>query len=289
LSRRMLDPVLRRGEAYFPGRNRVALFRRSWTPRVAGAAVLLLHGYGEHSGRYERFGAWFGARGFAVHAFDQRGHGRSDGTRCYVRRFTDYLDDLEQMHARVRREHPGLPCYLVGHSMGGLVAAAYARERRPELTGLVLSGVPVRIGDGISPLRVRAVRCLRCVAPRLSFDSGLDPEWLCSDPAVVRAYREDPLVERRITASLAIELIEASERTAAGAGDIRLPGLVLQGSEDLLCPAAKSAAFAQAIPQARFKLYADMRHEIFNEPDGERVFRDLLEWTRDAARAGEGA
>jgi acylglycerol lipase len=251
--------------------------------------MLLIHGYGEHSGRYERFGAWFGSHGFAVHAFDQRGHGRSDGIRCHVRRFAEFLDDVTLLLTRVRAEHPGLPGYLVGHSMGGLVAAAYVRERRPDLSGLVISGVPLRIADTIPPLRVRALRCLRRVAPRLRLDSGIDPDHLCTDPEVVRAYRDDPLVERRLTASLAIEFIDASERTAAGAGDIGLPSLVLHGSEDLLCSAHKSAAFAQAIPQARFKLYAQMRHEIFNEPDCERVYRDVLEWTREVERAGQGA
>ncbi|MDH5306465.1 MAG: lysophospholipase, partial [Myxococcales bacterium] len=211
----MDEVALRRCESYFPGAQGRRLFRRSWAPPAPRAALVLVHGYGEHSGRYERFGAWFGARGFAVHAFDQQGHGRSEGPRFHVRRFEDLLDDLAQLLGWVRREHPDTPQFLVGHSMGGLVAAAYARERRPHLCGFVTSGAALRIGEKIPGLRLRVVRGLRLFLPRLSIDTGLDPENLCSDSEVVRAYREDPLVGSRMTASLAVEFIDASRRTAA--------------------------------------------------------------------------
>ena len=132
---RVETPPARRRSA---ARRAPLLFRRAWLPPSAvGRRSLVVHGYAEHSGRYEELGAWFAARGLAVHAYDQRGHGRSEGARCHVDRFGDYLDDLDRVLARVRDEHPELPCVLVGHSMGGLVVCAYLADRRPAVAAAV--------------------------------------------------------------------------------------------------------------------------------------------------------
>lgn len=257
------------------------LFRRSWLPPEPRRLFVLVHGYGEHSGRYDHVGAWFAARHCAVHAFDQRGHGRSDGVRCHVRRFGDFLDDLEQVLERARAEHPELPCFLVGHSMGGLVVAAYALERRPDLAGVVTVGAALSAGAGFSALRILGFRLLRAVAPRLSLASGLDPQGLSTNPDVVRAYCADPLVQTRMTLSLAVAFFDAARRSAARGAKISLPTLVLHGRDDPICPAWTSEAFAGAVPQGRFRIYDGMRHEIFNELENEAVFQDVLGWMRE--------
>ena len=115
-------------ESHLTGATGHSLFRRAWLARTPERVVVLVHGYAEHSGRYEHVGAHLAERGAAVHAYDQQGHGKSGGTRCHVRRFGDLLDDLEGFVGVVRAEHSGLPVFVVGHSMGGLVVAAYARE-----------------------------------------------------------------------------------------------------------------------------------------------------------------
>ena len=257
------------------------LFRRSWVPPEPRRLFVLVHGYGEHSGRYDHVGAWFAARHCAVHAFDQRGHGRSDGVRCHVRRFGDFLDDLERVLERVRVEHPKLPCFLVGQSMGGLVVATYALERRPDLAGVVTAGAALSVGAGFSALRILGFRLLRAVAPRLSLASGLDPQGLSSNPDVVRAYCADPLVQTRMTLSFAVAFFDAARRSAARGATISLPTLVLHGRDDPICPAWTSEAFAGAVPQGRFRIYDGMRHEIFNEPENEAVFQDVLGWMRE--------
>ena len=292
--------VVRRTESHTPGSHGNTLFRRDWLPEQPERALLVVHGYAEHSGRYEGFGAWFAARGCAVHAYDHPGHGRSSGTRCHVRRFADLLDDLDLALQQVRARHPARSVFLVGHSMGGLTVAAFAADRRPDVAGVVTSGAALSVSEGLSRGRRLAARVLRRIAPRFAFQSRIDANGLSRDPDVVRAYLEDPLVIRTITASLAAELMAAIPRTAARGGDVRVPMLMLHGEADPICPVDGSRAFyAQLdVPGSRLRSYPGLRHEIFNEPERESVFEDLLDWVRGreaalrppaAAAAGGGA
>jgi alpha-beta hydrolase superfamily lysophospholipase len=274
-------PIIRRTESHVAGVHGHTLFRRAWLPERPERVLLVVHGYAEHSGRYESFGAWFAARGCAVHSYDHQGHGRTTGTRCHVRRFADLLDDLERVLGQVRSEHPERPVFLVGHSMGGLTVAAFAADRRPDVAGAVTSG-------------------LRWVVPRLAMPSGLDANGLSRDPDVVRAYLDDPLVFRTITMSLAAELMSAVQRTGGRGGEVRVPMLLLHGQADPICPVDGSRAFhAQLeVPGSRIRSYPGLRHEIFNEPEHESVFEDLLDWIHEresslpaqrAASEGNGA
>jgi alpha-beta hydrolase superfamily lysophospholipase len=275
------QPAVRRTESHFRGRRGHSLLRRAWLTEEPERVLLVVHGYGEHSGRYEGLGSWFAQRGSAVHAFDHQGHGRSEGVRCHVRRFGDFLDDLAVLQERVAAEHPGLPLFLVGHSMGGLIVAAYVCERRPDVAGAVLSGPALALGN-VPRARILATRLLRWVAPRLSLAAGLDPEGLSRDPEVVRAYVEDPYVYDRLTLSLAAELFRAAERTAGRGGEIAIPMLVLHGGADPICDPAGSRAFHAALRSegSGLQIYPKLRHEIFNEPEREAVFGDLLTWLR---------
>jgi alpha-beta hydrolase superfamily lysophospholipase len=242
---------------------------------------LVVHGFGEHCGRYEHLGAWFAARACAVHAYDHIGHGGSSGPRCHVRRFDDYLDDLENVFARVREEHPGVPTFLVGHSMGGLIVAAFLRERDPAVAGAILSGAALALPEGTSRLRLALARVLRVVAPRANLASPVDPAGLCTDPEVVEAYLKDPLVHHdRMTASLAAELLSAIQRTEGRGADVNVPALVLHGALDPMCRVEGSEAFARELREGQLKTYPGMLHEIFNEPGHEAIFQDALEWIR---------
>jgi alpha-beta hydrolase superfamily lysophospholipase len=281
-------PAIRRVETQVAGPRGQSLFRRAWLPPAAERALLVVHGFGEHSGRYEHLGAWFATRSSAVHAYDHIGHGKSSGARCHVRRFDDYLDDLASMVALVRGEHPDLPVFLVGHSMGGLIVAAFLRERDPAVAGAVLSGAALALPEGTSRVRLAVARVLRLVAPRVNLASPVDPAGLCTDPEVVEAYLKDPLVHHdRMTASLAAELLSAIRRTEGRAADVRVPVLVLHGAEDSMCRVEGSEAFARDLREGRFEAYPGMRHEIFNEPGHEAIFEGALEWIR--LRNGTGA
>jgi alpha-beta hydrolase superfamily lysophospholipase len=256
-------------------------------PEGARAAVLIVHGFAEHSGRYEHVGQWLAERGYSVHAYDHRGHGRSAGRRCHVQRFDEYLDDLAIVLEQVRADSPGAPLFLVGHSMGGLVVATFARERSPSVSGIVLSGAALAVPEENS--RIRLARLIRAVLPRLRLSAGLDPAGLCTDPRVVEAYLADPLVERQMTASLAAELLATVERTGPGGADVAVPLLVLHGGDDPICSPAGSEQFAAAAPAARFICYPGLRHEIFNEPNYREVLADMAAFFEDRLTAGRSA
>jgi alpha-beta hydrolase superfamily lysophospholipase len=280
-------PIIRRTESHVAGVHGHTLFRRAWLPERPERVLLVVHGYAEHSGRYEPFGAWFAARGCAVHSYDHQGHGRSTGPRCHVRRFADLLDDLELVLGHVRSEHPERPVFLVGHSMGGLTVAAFAADRRPDVAGAVTSGAALAISEDMSRGRLWASRLLRWIVPRLAMPSGLDANGLSRDPDVVRAYLEDPLVFRTITMALAAELMSAIQRTGDRGGEVRVPMLLLHGEADPICPVDASRSFhAQLdVPESRLRTYPGLRHEVFNEPEHESVFEDLLEWVREREAA----
>jgi alpha-beta hydrolase superfamily lysophospholipase len=273
---------IRRTESHLPGSTGDLLFRRSWLPKTPERIIILVHGYGEHSGRYEHTASDLARAGFEVHAYDQKGHGRSGGTRCHVRRFDHLLDDLEGFVAAVRTERPPLPVAVVGHSMGGLVVAAYASQRNPNVAGVVTSAPALSMPEDLSRARVIAARGLKWLAPRLSIASQLDPEALSRDPEVVHAYLEDPLVQRKITVSLASEMLSAMKRTATAASAVKVPMLLLHGEDDHICPVAGSRNFFEQleVTQRELHTYPGLRHEIFNEPERATVLGDLIGWIR---------
>jgi len=253
--------------------------------------MLFVHGFGEHSGRYEGIARWFAERGRSVHAYDQMGHGLSSGARGHVTRFDDYLDDLEFMLNRISAgdSHP-LPI-LIGHSLGGLIAATLACERSPEISRLVLSGPALDLGADVSRGKIVMARLLRRIAPRLAMDAGLDHDALSRDPDVIRAYREDPQVHGRMSASLAMGMMEHQKTTSVSSCRIEVPVLLLHGEADALCPVASSRAFFEKLApnvasRSKIRTYPELRHEIFNEPEREEVFQDLLNWLK-ATEAGQ--
>jgi alpha-beta hydrolase superfamily lysophospholipase len=279
---------VRRTESRFRGPRGTSLQRRGWLAAEPERVLVVVHGFAEHSGRYDHFGAWFARRGCAVHAYDQQGHGLSQGRRGHFERFEHLLDDLEALLEVVRQEHPGLGVALVGHSMGGLVTAALLRERRPAVLGAVLSGPLLALSSELPRARIWAASALRRLLPRLGVDAGVPPEGLSRDPEVVRRYVEDPLVFRKMTVSAASEILDAVRRTAAGAAELEVPVLLLHGEEDRLCAPAGSRRFHDGLraPGSALRIYPGLRHEIFNEPERERVFEDLLEGI--LAREAEG-
>jgi len=245
--------------------------------------VLLVHGYAEHSGRYEELATWLATRGCAVHAYDHRGHGRSDGPRCHVGRFETFLDDLGSVLAATREAHPGLPLTAIGHSMGGLILLAFLSERNPPLASAVSSGAALAV-DGVSRARILLARTARRMLPRLAIGSGLDPDGLSRDPEVVRRYLDDPLVHRTMTTSLGAELLAAAPRTAARAGQVRVPLLVLHGEDDPICSVEGSRRFHAGLraPGCALRTYPGLRHEIFNVPERASVWQDVWEWLEKA-------
>ena len=244
------------------------------------AALVLVHGLGEHSGRYEYLAAHCTARGYAVHAVDHYGHGRSEGLRGHVERFSVYLDGLRALRDDVRGQHADLPLFLLGHSMGGLIAAAFLGEDQASFRGCVLSGPALRSDAEPPKLAMALVRLISWLAPTAPL-IGLDPSGVSRDPAVVKAYMNDPLVHHgKATARLIAELSSTMRATLAAAPAIGLPLLVLHGDADVLTSPAGSQALCDAAASAdkTLKLYPGLYHEIFNEPERDQVLGDMSTW-----------
>ncbi|MGH0037593.1 MAG: alpha/beta hydrolase [Myxococcota bacterium] len=278
-------------ESRCAGAQGVSLFRRSWLPAGDPVRVIaLVHGFAEHSARYDAVGAWLAARGIAVHAYDQRGHGRTASALGRVGPFEGLLDDLDAFLAGLEAEHPEVPRVLVGHSMGGLVVATHLRERRPEVDCAVVTGPALSISPDVTPARRRLAGLTRRLFPGLTVRVAIDPEGLCRDPDVVRRYVEDPLVFDRVEARFVAELLDAIERTAAEPGEIEVPLLVLHGEADPICRADASEGFHArlATPGSQLRIYPELRHEILNEPESEQVLRDMLDWIELTERPAHG-
>lgn len=244
------------------------------------AVVVLAHGYAEHVGRYAHVIAALVERGYAVVALDHRGHGHSDGPRAVVRRFDDYVDDLHLLVRRTATNHPALPLFLLGHSMGGLIAVRYALRHQADLAGLVLSGAALQVGDDVSPLAKRVGAVIARVAPNLPLIPARTGV-LSRDPEVERRFAADPLCYRgRTKARLAHELYRAGLEARAHLDRLTLPLLIMHGAADTLTNPAGSTLLHERArsPDKTLVLWPEFRHEIFNEPGGDAVIARLADW-----------
>lgn len=265
---------------HFAARGGLALLHRHWQPERATRSVAIVHGLAEHSARYEHVALGLAARGCSVHAFDQRGHGESEGPRVYTPSFATLLDDLERYLAHVRRSDPDTPLVLLGHSMGGLEVACLLVERRPEVAAAVLSGPALAPVDSIGPMLRGLVAACSRLLPRLKLPSSIDPEGLSRDPEVVAAYLADPLIDKRYSVRLVRELLAASPAIEGRGAEVRVPLLIVHGEEDPICPIEGSARFLNDVttPGSELRRYPGLRHEVLNEPEGPQVLDEIAAW-----------
>jgi acylglycerol lipase len=268
-------------EGTFKGTGNLNLYWKCWLPDGQPKAIILVaHGLGEHINRYTNLVNNVVPRGFAVYGLDHQGHGKSEGTRCYIDRFQIYIDDLKTFYDIVHKENPGLKIILLGHSMGGLIATVYAVQHQKELDALVVSAPSLKPGEGITPTTITMARILSAIIPKMGVQS-LPSIYLSHDKAVVEAYDKDPLVYRgKITARLGSELFSAMAKLENQIPTLTLPMLVMQGTDDKLVEheGAKMLYAKAGSSDKTLKLYEGFYHEIFNEPDRAKVFADLDPW-----------
>ena len=272
------DPVSH-VEGSLLGTGGTELYWQAWQPAETRAAVVIVHGAGEHSGRYAHVGERFAESGYAVHALDHRGHGRSAGRRMYIDSIEDVVADLGIFVELVRARHPARPLVVLGHSMGGLVSLAYAIRHQDSIDALVLSG-PLAALAAASPAQRLAARALSAIAPRLGV-LAIDPALVSRDPEVVRAYADDPLVfHGKLPARTITQLAGTVSRFPAETPSIRVPLLVMLGSADRLVPPAGGRMVHERASSTDKTLlvYDGLYHEILNEPEKDRVMADLVAW-----------
>jgi alpha-beta hydrolase superfamily lysophospholipase len=269
---------MRQVEGRLAGARGVELFWQGWLPDAEPRGLLLLcHGMGEHSGRYRTVVE--ALDGWAVYGLDHRGHGRSGGRRVHLRHYADLLADYDAFRRTVAARHPGLRPFLLGHSMGGQIALAYALEHQDDLAGLVVSAPALVAGDVPRPLRP-VLTLLARAAPTLR-RAVVDLAGISKDEAVVTAYRTDALVHQgHPTLALSLALYDQMLLLPARFGELRLPLLVMHGTADRICDPAGSRALEAAAGSADLTVrwYEGLWHEIFHEPERERPLGDLREW-----------
>jgi acylglycerol lipase len=268
-------------EGTFPGVRNAEIYYQGWLPDSSVKAVLLLvHGLGEHSGRYVNHVHYFVPKGYAVYALDHLGHGKSAGEREVIDRFTDYTETLAIFHRMVREWQPEQPLFILGHSMGGLITCAYLLDHQSEFAGAILSAPAVKVSDDIPAMTITAGRLLSKLMPKAGV-LALDEEAISRDPLVVQAYADDPLnFHGKTPARLAAEMLNAMQRVGAQAHKITLPFILVQGTADkLVDPSGAQMLYEKASSQDKtLKLYPGLYHEIHNEPEREEMFRGVEEW-----------
>ncbi|HFE67626.1 MAG TPA: alpha/beta hydrolase, partial [Chloroflexi bacterium] len=219
-------------EGFFPGADGVELYYQAWQPAEPAKAVLIIaHGLGEHSGRYQNVVEALVPQRYAIYALDHRGYGRSPGQRGHINEWAEYREDLRRFVQMVQEKEAERPLFLMGHSMGGCIALNYAEYYPDGLQGVVASAPAVGKLDIPTPLAVMS-KLLSSVWPTLSVSSGLDVEAISRDTAVIEAYQNDPLVHDKGTPRLATELDKAAQETLARAGEFQPPLLLLHGDAD---------------------------------------------------------
>lgn len=246
---------------------------------VARGVVLLVHGLGEHAGRYEHVARRLNSWGFVVRGYDHYGHGDSDGVRGALPVMTRLLDDLTDMVESTRRRvDPGTPFILLGHSLGGLVAACTVALRKVPVDALVLSS-PV-LDPGLGPVQKLLVATLPHIAPNLTVGNGLKIDFISHDPKVVAGYKADRRVHDRVSARLARFIAGAGPVVLGRAAQWPVPTLLMYAGQDKLVNSRGSEAFAAAAPPSmvQARCFKDLYHEIFNEVDSQPVFQTLRQW-----------
>lgn len=263
-------------------RDGITLSFSAVLPDPIEMVLLIVHGLSEHRGRYQRLQLDLGKKGIASYAYDQRGFGESDGFRTHMERYADLLLDLKRVLELVREAHPGRKVVILGHSLGGAVAATYCIDYPDAADGLALSAPAYDVPA--LPFRLRFFGTLmNHLLPSRLVRYPSNPEWLSHDPAIGVAFRNDPLVQRAGTPRFYVEFGKMNEYLHRFAGKITLPTLILQGTKDRIVFPSGARALFERIGSAKKKIlwYEGFYHEVFNEIGRERVIGDLVGWLKE--------
>jgi alpha-beta hydrolase superfamily lysophospholipase len=270
-----------RTERSFDGVGGVRIVYDVWTPDSTPRAVVVLsHGYAEHARRYDHVAQRFGESGLVTYALDHRGHGRSGGKRVYLRDLSEYTDDFHTLVGIAASDHPDLKRVVLGHSMGGGIVFAYGVEHPDDYTAMVLSGPAVDAQAAVSPVMVFVAKTLGKIMPGLAVEQ-LPTDAVSRDPAVVAAYNADPLVHHgKLPAGIARALLSVGATMPQRAAALSAPLLVVHGEQDKLVPVDGSHHLLECVASedAHLKVYPELYHEVFNEPERAVVLDDVASW-----------
>jgi alpha-beta hydrolase superfamily lysophospholipase len=266
--------------------DQLELYWQSWSPPNPGGVIVVIHGLAEHSGRYRETAEFLCNHGWAVYAFDLRGHGLSQdppqARRVHVDHFTDYFHDVEAIIRLAREAHAGLPLFILGHSMGGLIAISYILKTPGPLAGAIISSPALGTHPQFRPplfLKLLVVILSR-LAPRLLVNSDLDTQAISRDPKVVLDYVNDPLISNKVSVRWYSEILQAMNRAHENAPALQIPILLMQSGADRLVDPAAPGRWATAVPPGLVELvlWEGLYHEMLNEPEKNKVRARILTW-----------
>jgi len=262
-----------------PSADGTALHAGWWAPQGdPKATVVRVHGLGEHFGRNVHVAERLSQAGYAVAMFDLRGHGRSPGGRGHTP-FPRTMEDIAACLAEARRRVPDVPRFLYGHSLGGLLVLTYALRMKPDLAGVVVSSAGLRSPVLEQRLKMTAAKVLGSALPGIAIPSGLDDSGLSRDPAVLEAYRSDPLVHDKASFALGKDGAEAADWALGHAADFTIPLFMLHGSDDPVAYVRGTEEFAAEVPgDVTVEVYEGLLHEPHNEPEKDEVLDDVVAW-----------
>jgi alpha-beta hydrolase superfamily lysophospholipase len=252
-----------------------------WLPADKPKAIILLvHGIAEHSGRYRHVAERLTQNGYAIYALDHRGHGQSEGVRAHFGSMDQPVADLEQYYQQVKIANPDAKIFVYGHSMGSLISLLFVLKYQSELAGWICTGSTLHL-DKLAPAPLLAFgKLARHIAPKFHL-LPLDAQGISRDPAIVAAYNNDPLVERKPTRiNIAVSLTVASQQARERLAELTLPILILHGGADTITPPSGSSYLYEHAGSAdkTLKIYEGLYHEVHNEPEKEQVLDDIAEW-----------
>lgn len=264
---------------YLTASDGINLHYLAWDHVEPKAVIALVHGMGEHCARYAHVAEYFNQQGYAVLAYDQRGHGESGGPRGHALSLEVLLDDLALFLRQVEKEYPAKPIILYGHSMGGNVALNYTLRKKAAISSLVLSSPWIDLAFAPPGWKVSAAQWLKYLLPKLPMSNELDFRALSRDPEVVAAAQKDPLVHNRITPSMGHELMQAASWLNAFTGEMPVPTLIFHGTADRLTSHQASKAFAERVGgPITFVGFEGLYHETHNEPEQDQVLHQINTW-----------
>lgn len=277
---------MKHNDGYLMTKDQYELYWQSWTPsRHPNASVFIIHGIADHSSRFEHVAQHFCENGIACFSMDLRGHGKSSGTRVYIKQFSDYLLDLEAGWQQMKSQlsNPNIPLFLFGHSMGSLIAIHFIHDRKPDLSGLITTAALVKVNEDLSPILVKLSGILSAITPKLK-TIRLDLNLLSSDPGIKIAAEEDALYNKDgLRARTGAEILKATKQATAYVENISAPLLIMHGEKDQLTKPESSILFSEKAGSAdkQYVSYPDGFHELVNEVNKEEILSTMTSWIGD--------
>ena len=259
----------------------LTMYSKGWAPDGEPKAVVcLVHGLGEHIGRYDHVGAAFVEAGYALLGFDHRGHGKSGGPRGHAPSAEAYYKDMDAILAEASRRYPSAPRFMYGHSLGGFLSLAYALNRKPAVRGMIISSPGLMTALHEQKVKVTLAKILGAIAPTITLPSGLDARHISRDPQVVKTYVNDPLVHDKTSTGFGRAALQAGEFVFAHAAELSVPILLAYCSDDKIAFPRGSDEFAKLAPKqlVTLKRFDGLYHEPHNEPEKADVLKTYVQW-----------